>query len=390
MECRPFCYNPPVPTKSRRKVGDAAMALLEIKNITRRFGVFEAVKNVSFDVAAGEFFTLLGPSGCGKTTILRMIAGFDMPDEGSIILDGVDLKDTPPERRPIHTVFQSYALFPHMSVVDNVAFPLKMAGTPQEEARAKVKAVLDLVHLSEKGDQFPHELSGGQKQRVALARSLVNRPRLLLLDEPLGALDAKLREQLQVELMSLQRDVGITFIFVTHSQAEALALSHRIAVMNAGRIEQLDEPSKIYGFPNNRFVADFIGNCNLLDVTVAGRQNDALTLASAGLGTIAAPARAGVEAGAKGVLALRPEMVRIFGNDAVVAADAGLVNRFHGKVREYVYIGDVTTYIVFLDNGQKIEALAPNAGSGRARFFETGDEVQVAWRGDAGHFVSDR
>ena len=366
------------------------MALLEIKNITRRFGAFEAVKNVSFDVAAGEFFTLLGPSGCGKTTILRMIAGFDMPDEGSIVLDGVDLKDTPPERRPIHTVFQSYALFPHMSVVDNVAFPLKMAGAPQEEIRAKVKAVLDLVHLSEKGDQFPHELSGGQKQRVALARSLVNRPRLLLLDEPLGALDAKLREQLQVELMSLQRDVGITFIFVTHSQAEALALSHRIAVMNAGRIEQLDEPSKIYGFPNNRFVADFIGNCNLLDVTVSARHDDALTLASAGLGTITAPARAGVDVGAKGVLALRPEMVRIFAKDAAVADSTGLVNRFHGKVREYVYIGDVTTYIVFLDNGQKIEALAPNAGSGRARFFETGDEVQVAWRGDAGHFVSDR
>jgi spermidine/putrescine transport system ATP-binding protein len=242
------------------------MALLEIRNVTRRFGTFEAVKNVSFEVNAGEFFTLLGPSGCGKTTILRMIAGFDLPDEGSIVLDGVDLKETPPEKRPIHTVFQSYALFPHMTVVDNVAFPLKMAGASADDIRSKVKATLDLVHLSEKGDQYPHELSGGQKQRVALARSLVNRPRLLLLDEPLGALDAKLREQLQVELMSLQRDVGITFVFVTHSQAEALALSHRIAVMNAGRIEQLDEPSKIYGFPNNRFVADFIGNCNLLDV----------------------------------------------------------------------------------------------------------------------------
>jgi len=368
---------------------ESAMALLEIKNITRRFGSFEAVKNVSFEVAAGEFFTLLGPSGCGKTTILRMIAGFDLPDEGSIVLDGVDLKDTPPEKRPIHTVFQSYALFPHMSVVDNVAFPLKMAGVPVEEIRTKVRSVLELVHLSEKGGQFPHELSGGQKQRVALARSLVNRPRLLLLDEPLGALDAKLREQLQVELMSLQRDVGVTFIFVTHSQAEALALSHRIAVMNAGRIEQLDEPSKIYGFPNNRFVADFIGNCNLLDATVTSRQDDALTLSSQGLGSITAPARAGVSAGTRGVLALRPEMVRIFGTDAPAAESQGLVNRFHGKVREYVYIGDVTTYIVFLDNGQKIEALAPNAGSGRARFFETGDEVQVAWRGDAGHFVTE-
>jgi spermidine/putrescine transport system ATP-binding protein len=361
------------------------MALLEIRNVTRRFGSFEAVKNVSFEVNAGEFFTLLGPSGCGKTTILRMIAGFDLPDEGSIVLDGVDLKDTPPEKRPIHTVFQSYALFPHMTVVDNVAFPLKMAGVGADDIRSKVKATLDLVHLSEKGDQFPHELSGGQKQRVALARSLVNRPRVLLLDEPLGALDAKLREQLQVELMSLQRDVGVTFVFVTHSQAEALALSHRIAVMDAGRIEQLDEPSKIYGFPSNRFVADFIGNCNLLDATVAEVQADALKLASAGLGTITAPARPGIKAAAKGVLALRPEMVRI----AALGEPLDLANRFHGKVREYVYVGDVTTYIVFLDNGQKIEALAPNAGSGRARFFETGDEVQVAWRHDAGHFVLD-
>jgi len=361
------------------------MALLEIRNVTRRFGDFEAVKNVSFEVNAGEFFTLLGPSGCGKTTILRMIAGFDLPDEGGIVLDGVDLKDTAPEKRPIHTVFQSYALFPHMSVVDNVAFPLRMANVAPDEVRSKVRAVLELVHLSEKGSQYPHELSGGQKQRVALARSLVNRPRLLLLDEPLGALDAKLREQMQVELISLQRDVGVTFVFVTHSQAEALALSHRIAVMNAGRIEQLDEPSKIYGFPNSRFVADFIGNCNLLEATVAEAHGEALKLSSPGLGTIDAPAREGLRAGARGVLALRPEMVRI----AAAKEPLDLANRFHGKVREYVYVGDVTTYIVYLDNGQKIEALAPNAGSGRARFFETGDEVQVAWRHDAGHFVSD-
>ena len=380
----PFCYNPP----SSKGWDTPAMALLEIKNVTRRFGTFEAVKNVSFDVDAGEFFTLLGPSGCGKTTILRMIAGFDLPDEGSIVLDGVDLKDTPPEKRPIHTVFQSYALFPHMTVVDNVAFPLKMAGAPPTRSAPRSRRCSSWCTCPEKGDQFPHELSGGQKQRVALARSLVNRPRLLLLDEPLGALDAKLREQLQVELMSLQRDVGVTFVFVTHSQAEALALSHRIAVMNAGRIEQLDEPSKIYGFPNNRFVADFIGNCNLLDATVTARQDDALTLASAGLGH-ASPRPPGRESRpARGVLALRPEMVRIFA-PMQRRRTPDLVNRFHGKVREYVYIGDVTTYIVFLDNGQKIEALAPNAGSGRARFFETGDEVQVAWRSDAGHFVLD-
>ena len=221
---------------------------------------------------------------------------------------------------------------------------------------------------------------------MALARSLVNRPRLLLLDEPLGALDAKLREQLQVELMSLQRDVGITFVFVTHSQAEALALSHRIAVMNAGRIEQLDEPSKIYGFPNNRFVADFIGNCNLLDATVTEVKADAVTLASAGLGTIAAPSRPGIKAGAKGVLALRPEMVRIAASRRAAGSRQPVSRQGHASMSTSATSRPTSS---FLDNGQKIEALAPNAGSGRARFFETGDEVQVAWRHDAGHFVLD-
>ena len=258
-----------------------------------------AVDNVSFEVKAGEFFTLLGPSGCGKTTLLRMIAGFDLPDAGSIVLDGVDLRSTPPERRPIHTVFQSYALFPHMTVAQNIAFPLQMAGQSEADLGAKVKAALEQVKLTAKGGSFPHELSGGQKQRVALARGLVNRPRLLLLDEPLGALDAKLREQMQLELIRLQKDSGVTFVFVTHAQAEALALSHRIAVMNHGRIEQLDEPSRLYGFPKNRFVADFIGNVNMLDVTVA-EAGAPLKLTCPKLGTIAAPAREGAEDGHPG------------------------------------------------------------------------------------------
>ncbi|MBL8491638.1 MAG: ATP-binding cassette domain-containing protein, partial [Rhodocyclaceae bacterium] len=218
------------------------MALLELRSITRRFGELEAVKDVSLAIEAGEFFTLLGPSGCGKTTILRMIAGFDEPDGGQILLDGRPLAGIPPEARPLHTVFQSYALFPHMTVEGNVAFPLEMAGRSKDEIRRRVAETLALVHLEDKGRAFPHELSGGQKQRVALARGLVNKPRLLLLDEPLGALDAKLREEMQVELIALQREVGVTFVFVTHSQQEALALSHRIAVMNAGRVEQMDEP----------------------------------------------------------------------------------------------------------------------------------------------------
>jgi spermidine/putrescine transport system ATP-binding protein len=333
------------------------MALLDIRNVTRRFGDFVAVDDVSFAVAAGEFFTLLGPSGCGKTTLLRMIAGFDLPDSGSILLDGVDLKDTPPEKRPVHTVFQSYALFPHMTVAQNVAFPLKMAGKEESEVRAKLKDALEQVKLTDKAGQYPHELSGGQKQRVALARGLVNRPRLLLLDEPLGALDAKLREQMQLELIRLQRDVGVTFVFVTHAQAEALALSHRIAVMNAGRIEQLDEPSRIYGFPRNRFVADFIGNVNMHEATVRSVDGGALRLALGKLGDITAPAREGHREGQRGVFVLRPEQVTIRG-----AADPSTdANQFEGTVNDFLYIGDVTTYVVDLPDGTRLEALLANS-----------------------------
>jgi spermidine/putrescine transport system ATP-binding protein len=356
------------------------LALLEIRNVTRRFGTLTAVDEVSIAVEAGEFFTLLGPSGCGKTTLLRMIAGFDRPDAGVIALDGVDMADTPPERRPIHTVFQSYALFPHMTVEQNVAFPLRMAGAAPSARAAKVREALALVHLEEKGGQYPHELSGGQKQRVALARSLVNRPRLLLLDEPLGALDAKLREEMQVELIDMQREVGITFVFVTHSQSEALALSDRIAVMNAGRVEQLDEPSRLYGFPRNRFVADFIGKINLLDGEVAAAEGTRLRLRVPRLGEIESRSESGLRAGAAASLALRPEQVTIGAADAASA----LPNRYRGTVRDFLYVGDVTTYIVDLPNGQRLQALLPNSAPGRAQFFEVGDAVTVAWPAEAG------
>ena len=210
------------------------MALLEIRNVVKRFGDFTAVNHVSLSVNAGEFFTLLGPSGCGKTTLLRMLAGFEQPDSGEILLDGKDVSNVPPEKRPVHTVFQSYALFPHMTVRDNIAFPLKMAGWAADRIATQVDELLEDVRLTQFGSRFPHELSGGQRQRVAIARALVDRPRLLLLDEPLSALDAKLREEMQIELINLQREVGITFVYVTHDQGEALALSHRIAVMSAG------------------------------------------------------------------------------------------------------------------------------------------------------------
>jgi len=360
------------------------MALLQIENVTRRYGALAAVEDVSFSVEAGEFFTLLGPSGCGKTTLLRMIAGFEAPDAGRILLDGIDLAGTPAERRPVHTVFQSYALFPHMTVAENIAFPLKMAGKEPQTVKVGVKEALAEVHLEDKADCFPHELSGGQKQRVALARGLVNRPRLLLLDEPLGALDAKLRQEMQIELIKLQKNVGVTFVFVTHAQQEALALSHRIAVMREGRIEQMAEPAKLYSFPRNRFVADFIGHINLFEVIVKEATTGHLCLTASGLGEIIAPPPDGVKAGESGWFAIRPEQVCIGQHH-----DVELKNRFTGTVCDYLYIGDVTTYKVELENGTLIEALMANSEPGRARFFEVGDEVTVAWRHDAGHFLDE-
>ena len=361
------------------------MALLELRNVSRRFGDLEAVKNVSLAIGSGEFFTLLGPSGCGKTTILRMIAGFDAPDEGEILLAGQPLDGVPPERRPLHTVFQSYALFPHMTVAGNVAFPLEMAGRSRDEIKRRVAATLALVHLTDKARQYPIELSGGQKQRVARARGLVNQPRVLLLDEPLGALDAKLREEMQVDLIALQREVGVTFVFVTHAQQEALALSHRIGVMRDGRIEQCAEPDQLYTQPANRFVADFIGKINLIQVEVKTSTKVLLQLAAPGLGEIAATDPRPLAVGEKGWFALRPELVRVHGR--VEAAE--LKNRFAGTVRELLYLGDVTLYKVELANGFVVEALMPNAAPGRAKFHEVGDSVAVAWRHDAGVYLRD-
>ncbi len=360
------------------------MALLEIQDVTRRFGDFTAVDGVSLAIEAGEFFTLLGPSGCGKTTLLRMIAGFDLPDGGRILLNGEDLSGRPPEARPVRTVFQSYALFPHMTVEGNVAFPLKMAKTAAADIGGKVAEALEDVRLTGFGRRFPHELSGGQKQRVAIARALVTHPSVLLLDEPLAALDAKLREEMQIELINLQKEVGITFVYVTHDQTEALALSHRIAVMNGGRVEQLDAPSRIYSFPRTRFVADFIGTCNLLVGPVAANAAGTVAVDVRGLGQVKVAATSTMAAGDEGAIALRPEKISLHSG----APDAAADNHFRGTVSDFLYHGDVTVYIVTTDGGATIEALSANSAAGRTKFHEVGDAVELSWPSAAGHFIS--
>jgi spermidine/putrescine transport system ATP-binding protein len=360
-----------------------AMPLLELRQVTRRFGDFTAVDHVDLAIEAGEFFTLLGPSGCGKTTLLRMIAGFELPDEGQVLLDGVDLADRPPESRPVRTVFQSYALFPHMTVEGNVAFPLQMAKTPARDIPARVAEALEDVRLVGFGRRHPHELSGGQRQRVAIARALVTHPTLLLLDEPLAALDAKLREEMQIELINLQKQAGITFVYVTHDQTEALALSHRIAVMNHGNVEQVDEPSKVYRFPKSRFVADFIGQCNLFSGTVAARDGGIVSLAVESLGTVRVATASTVAPGTRAAIALRPEQIRIGGEAG------GGDNRFRGTVSDLLYMGDVTVYRVRTDGGAQVEALLANSQTGRAKFFEPGDAVEMDWPAAAGHFIED-
>jgi spermidine/putrescine transport system ATP-binding protein len=380
------------------------MALLEIQNVSRRFGDFTAVDQVSIAIEAGEFFTLLGPSGCGKTTLLRMIAGFDLPDGGRILLNGEDLADRPPEQRPVRTVFQSYALFPHMTVEGNIAFPLQMARTPAAEVPAKVQAALEDVRLVGFEKRYPHELSGGQKQRVALGRALVTHPTVLLLDEPLAALDAKLREEVQIELINLQKEVGITFVYVTHDQTEALALSHRIAVMNKGRVEQIDQPSKIYSFPTSRFVADFVGTCNLLEGPVTASGDGIVSIDVVGLGPVRVATGVAAAAGKSGAIALRPEKIRIAASMPNAAPNAAPIagshrkpdvisdtepdNHFRGTVTDYLYLGEVTVYIVSTPQGCKLETLLANSGAGRTNFFEVGDAVEVSWSVDAGHFIA--
>ena len=352
-------------------------AFLRIDGVSKHFGVVVAVDDVSLDIARGEFFALLGPSGCGKTTLLRMLAGFETPSGGAILLDGVDLAALPPYRRPVNMMFQSYALFPHMTVAGNVAFGLRQDRVPRAEIAARVADALALVELSPLARRKPHQLSGGQRQRVALARSLVKRPKLLLLDEPLAALDKKLREQTQFELMEIQQRVGITFVIVTHDQDEAMTVADRIAVMEEGRIAQVDTPAAIYEAPRSRYVAEFIGDVNIFEgrAQAANGGDLAVALAEASAG-LAAPARAdGPAVGDTVLLAVRPEKIEI----ASEPPPPGTVNAIAGQVTEIAYLGSTSTYRVRLDSGKTVVSTQTNRLRHGGGAIGRGARVHLSW-----------
>ncbi len=362
------------------------MALLELKNIVKKFADYTAVDGVDLSINQGEFFTLLGPSGCGKTTLLRMIAGFETPDSGQVLLEGNEISHLSPEKRPLHTVFQSYALFPHMTVRENIAFPLKMAKVAPKEIIDRVNEQISQVQLTKFADRYPHELSGGQRQRVAIARSLVNRPKLLLLDEPLSALDARLREHMHVELVKIQESSGITFIYVTHDQSEALALSSRIAVMNHGLVAQLGTPHEIYSKPKSFYVADFIGKCNLLPAKVTKLLGNEITIElDNGLELeLSREDYPEVQLGQSGWFAIRPEKVKA--NRTEREIDGAL--SFKTKVKGYYYYGDGTLYEFYLPDGKVLQCMLANNLIEHKAFFQDGDEVYVTLNPQAGQFLT--
>ncbi|RCG31058.1 ABC transporter ATP-binding protein [Sphaerisporangium album] len=331
--------------------------MVGIEGVSRRFGDVVALDEVSLDIRQGEFFALLGPSGCGKTTLLRILAGFEAPDSGAVTLDGADLLARPAHRRPVNLMFQSYALFPHMSVAKNVAYGLEREGLPRGEVSSRVAEVLATVGLTEQAGRRPHQLSGGQRQRVALARAIVKRPRLLLLDEPLSALDKKVRAEMQLELKRLQHEVGITFVVVTHDQEEAMSLADRIAVLQAGRVEQVDAPVRLYERPGTPFVAGFIGANNLFEGTAVGEG-----LSAPGLGTL--PAQGGLAAGTPALLGVRPESIRL-----------GAGGVLSGVVADVSFYGGVS-HIAVRVPGHERPVLVATQGPTRVT---AGAEVGLGW-----------
>ena len=359
---------------------------LVFDHVTKRFGALTAVNDVSFSVNKGEFFSLLGPSGCGKTTLLRMLGGFEKPDSGRIFLEGKDITDLAPNERRVHTVFQNYALFPTMTIWDNIAFSLRLAKLPKKEIEEKVDAILDMIQMSEHAWKYPNQLSGGQKQRVAIARALVDRPKVLLLDEPLAALDLKLRQHMLLELDTIHDQVGITFMYVTHDQGEAMSLSDRIAVINRGTIEQLDGPAKIYEAPSSRFVASFIGDTNFFSGEIVATEGDYCTIRPMGFPDIRAYNDKQLKVGQKVDLSVRPEMIRV--TLAPPPPEKGAsINVYPSTVQDIVYQGVYTKYWI-KSSDFRIAALKPHS-----RFLldqepiTWNDKVFVWWHPDDGYMV---
>ena len=356
----------------------SAAPLLRIDGVVKRFasGAAAAVDGVSLDVAAGEFFALLGPSGCGKTTLLRLLAGFERPDSGRILINGVDMADVPPFKRPVNMMFQSYALFPHMSVAQNVAFGLRQERLAKGEIARRVATMLDLVKLTRLAERKPHQLSGGERQRVALARALVKEPKLVLLDEPLAALDRKLREETRSELVRIQQRVSITFLMVTHDQEEAMSMASRIAVMSEGTIVQIGTPQEIYEMPRTRFVADFIGAVNMFAGRVVGSESGRVLVASDEIETQLAVEHQPLALGCAVVLAVRPEKI-------VLDAPPGAPNRLVGKVRSAAYRGEASTYEIELASGRLVRVTLPNA-TRLNQPLAAGQAVALSWAPAAG------
>lgn len=353
---------------------------ISIRNVSKSFGPVRAVRDVSIEIGHGEFFSLLGASGCGKTTLLRMLAGFEGVSSGDIFIDGQSMDGVPPNFRPVNMVFQNYAIFPHLNVRDNIAYGLRKQKLPRAERHRMVDEMLDLIKLPGYGDRRANQLSGGQRQRVALARALILRPKVLLLDEPLGALDKKLREQMQLELRALQRAVGITFVFVTHDQEEALTLSDRIAVMSGGRVLQMDTPAGLYERPVNREVADFIGRMNFFEGRVAGRANGHAEISAAGLGRFSLPGdRLDSLRGDAVELAIRPERLRIFGEAA-----AGNGHTMRGTLVDAAYLGERSQFFVRVEGcDQPIAVTSQNEAEHGTGELRPGQSVWINWSDDA-------
>ncbi len=368
----------------------AAKPFVRIRNVTKKFGDVAAVDDLSLDIYKGELFCLLGGSGSGKSTLLRMLAGFEVPTSGTIEIDGQDMANVAPYNRPINMMFQSYALFPHMTVWNNIAYGLKRDHMPRGEIAARVDELLKLVKLEAYGERKPHQLSGGQRQRVALARALAKRPKLLLLDEPLGALDKKLREETQFELVKIQETLGVTFIVVTHDQEEAMSLATRIGVMNQGEIAMVGEPTEIYEFPNSRFVANFIGSANMVEGVVTEDEPDHVRINSAELGTDIYVDH-GVDCSPEQILwwAIRPEKM-VLTRDRP-EAQPGIpdgANMVKGYVEDIAYLGDMTVYQVRLENGRYIRVTKTNALRGDPNAISWDEAVWVSWDGHSGSVLT--